>query len=48
MASETLNHRLKKAKIPYNREAFMHARELIEGDGPLDYVKAISYVESIL
>lgn len=48
MASETLDHRLKKAKIPYNREAFMHARELIEGNEPLDYVKTISYVESIL
>lgn len=48
MACNTLDHRLKKSKIPYDRDAFMKARELIEGEGNLDYVKAISLVEQIL
>ena len=48
MACQTLDHRLKKSKLPYDRDSFMKARDLIEDDRDLDYVQAIRLVETIL
>ncbi|WP_301859688.1 alpha-E domain-containing protein [uncultured Megasphaera sp.] len=47
MACETLDHRLKKSKIPYDRESFLKARRLIYSD-PVEYVRAITQVERII
>lgn len=48
MAFHTLDHRLKKTKLPYDRDAFLKARELVEDSDTVDYVKAIALVETIL
>ncbi len=47
MACDTLDHRLKKNKIPYDREAFLQARAYIAADTIL-YGKALDSVETIL
>lgn len=46
-AYEMLEHRLEKSNLPYNKEALVNVKIMLDSD-KLDYGKAISYVESLV
>lgn len=50
-ACEMLEHRLGKSNIPYNREAFLQVKDMLNKNddiSSIDYVKAVSLVESLV
>lgn len=48
MACDTLDHRLKKSHIPYDREAFIEARNLIYSGDTMKFPEAVGLIEQIL
>lgn len=46
-AYEMLEHRLEKSNLPYNKEALVNVKTMLDND-KLDYAKAISLVESLI
>lgn len=46
-AYEMLEHRLEKSNLPYNKEALVNVKIMLDND-KLDYAKAISLVESLI
>ncbi len=47
-ACEMLEHRLSKINIPYDREAFLRVREMINNGSDINYDKAVALVESLV